>query len=1019
MLPLIGSHTAQQMGLIKIQYENIERPKSDGKQTSAHRANVNKKSSANDNEYNAHVVSTHRESENANGKTVAPDVNGSVTKAQVFSKYSDVFDGLGEMPGEVHLHADPDVKPVINPPRKVPIALKPKLKDELNRLETMGVLRKVTESTDWVSSLLTVVKPSGKLRLCIDPQHLNSALKREHYPLPVIEDILPQLANVKVFSLADCKEGFFQCKLDNESSLLTTFQTPWGRYRWMRMPFGISPAPEIFQQRLDQNLEGLKGIFKIADDILITGSGATEVEAEIDHDRNLLKLLQRCRERNIKLNSDKFKFKCKELKFIGHMLTSRGLQPDPAKVEAVCEMKPPVDVAGIQRFVGMTKYLAKFLPDLSELSEPLRRLTHKDVEWSWTEEQTQAFENIKEAVTSAPVLKYFDPKADTEGQGDASEHGLGFVLMQDGQPVSYASRALTPPETRYSQLEKELLAQVFGLERNHHYVYGRKIKLWTDHKPLVNITRKPMTAAPKRLQNLLLRLSHYDVEIFYKPGKEMYLADTLSRAYLKNSSRSKVAEEIESIHMIDSVPEQISDKTLSIIKTATAEDHALQIVQHYIANGWPEHRHRVAPEARPYYNVSDELSFQDGLIFRGTRVVIPNAARQRIRERLHSAHMGVHSTLRRARDCVYWPAMSDDLKDYLANCEACNTYQTHQQKEPLINHKLPDRPWEKIGIDLFAVEGKDYLCTVDYFSDFFEIDHLPHTKDANVIIKRLKHHFSAHGVPDLVFSDNGPPFNSQDFADFAAEYEFDHKTSSPEYPQSNGKAESAVKIAKGIIVKNKKSKGDLDLALLEWRNTPTEGLGSSPAQRLFGRRTKTLLPTTRKLLKPKIQTRIKKKKQHKQDVQKHQYDRHAKSLAPLKTGETVRMKPKHSCTDKRWTKAKVQEQVDIRSYSVITEDGREYRRNRKHLKSTKEAFTPHKDAKNTDGAEQARATQDTNAEANNKQRWDPGDIRKKGTSTGDEKQQSSQPEQTEQTIVVRRSSRQKTQPKYLQDYVEY
>lgn len=188
----------------------------------------------------------------------------------------------------------------------------------------------------------------------------------------------------------------------------------------------------------------------------------------------------------------------------------------------------------------------------------------------------------------------------------------------------YASRALTPPESRYSQLEKELLAQVFGLERNHHYVYGRKIKLWADHKPLVNITCKPMTAAPKRLQNLLLHLSHYDVEIFYKPGKEMYLANTLSRAYLKNSSRSKVAEELERIHMIDSVPEQISDKMLSIIKTATAEDHALQIVQRYITNGWPEHRHCVAPEAQPYYNVSDELSFQDGLIFRGARVVNPN-----------------------------------------------------------------------------------------------------------------------------------------------------------------------------------------------------------------------------------------------------------------------------------------------------------------------------------------------------------------------------------------------------------
>ena len=167
---------------------------------------------------------------------------------------------------------------------------------------------------------------------------------------------------------------------------------------------------------------------------------------------------------NIKLNKNKFEYKCDEITYIGHRLTSSGLKPDPSKVEAILNMEEPANVEEIP---------TKFLPDLSDISEPLRRLTHKDVEWCWTEEQSQAFQTIKQRLTAAPILTYFDPKAATEGQGDASEKGLGFVLLQNGQPITCASRALTPAETRYSQIEKELLAQIFGLERNHEYAYGR------------------------------------------------------------------------------------------------------------------------------------------------------------------------------------------------------------------------------------------------------------------------------------------------------------------------------------------------------------------------------------------------------------------------------------------------------------------------------------------------------------------------------------------------------------------
>ena len=224
------------------------------------------------------------------------------------------------------------------------------------------------------------------------------------------------------------------------------------------MPYGISPAPECFQQKLDQCLEGLKGVYKIADHLLIIGQGDTDEEAGQDHDQYLKNLLDRCRTKGIKLNKDKFQFKCSEVSFIGHVMTKDGLKPDFRKVEAILKMERPADVPAVQRFIGLVKYLSKFLQDLSEMCEPLRHLTHKDAEWIWSYEQEDAFERIKEAVVKALVLKYFGENDPPEGQRDASQDGLGFVLMQYGQPITFASRALTPAETRYSQIEKELLA---------------------------------------------------------------------------------------------------------------------------------------------------------------------------------------------------------------------------------------------------------------------------------------------------------------------------------------------------------------------------------------------------------------------------------------------------------------------------------------------------------------------------------------------------------------------------------
>ncbi|CAB4006649.1 Transposon Ty3-G Gag-Pol poly [Paramuricea clavata] len=680
------------------------------------------------------------------------------------------------------------------------------------------------------------MKKSGSLRICIDPKPLNAALKREHYQIPVIDDLLPDLTDACVFTKVDLASAFWNLELDEESSVLTTFATLYCRFKWLRLPFGLNVSSEIFQKRLNHELEALPGVKCIADDVLIYGT------SEADHDRNLANFMCRCQHKGMKLNPQKLEFKCKEVPFHGHLLTTEGLKADPEKVGAIREMPRPEN----QR----------------------RRVTPK-----------------------RDVLAYYQLAEQLEIQCDSSQSGLGAALIQNGQPIAYASRALTETESRYAQIEKELLAVVVAVEKFNDYTFGRKTIVHSDHKPLQSILKKPLHRAPKRLKGMILLLQKYNVEVRYQSGKTMLFADTLSRAYVPETT-GQGEPEFETINMLKYLP--ISEERLLQIQRETENDESLQVLKAVIQQGWPEQKSALPNIISPYYNMRDEMSVQNGLIFKGERVVVPRAIRSVLMKRVHNAHLDVNGCLNRARECLYWPGMSGDIKNCVSTCEVCREYERSQTKETLMSHEVPSRPWQRVAADLFEHAGRTYLVTTDYFSDFFELDHLRRTTSTSVI-KKLKAHFSRHGIPEQLVTDNGPQFVSRDFVKFAKEWDFD----SPRHSQANEKAESAVKEAKKIIMKRNKAGTDTFLALLDHRNTPSVAVQISPAQRLFSRRTRSLLPMSAELLKPK-------------------------------EGDSVRIKP-WKLGKKEWQPGSIRKRLDERFYEVQTPCGI-LRRNRVHLR---------------------------------------------------------------------------------------
>ena len=754
------------------------------------------------------------------------------------SEFSEVFSGeLGTLKGiEVKLRLKEGAKPKFCKPRPVPLALQETVTKEIERLVDLGILCKIS-SSDFASPVVAVRKPDQTVRLCGDYSvTVNPFLEVPEHPMPVPDELFSKLNGGQKFSKLDLSNAYQQCKLHPESRKLVAINTHLGLFEYTRMPYGISPAAQVFQEVMDKVLEGIDcGCF--LDDIIVTGRNDEE------HLANLRKVLERLREYGLRLKVKKCSFLQPSLDYLGMRVSKDGLRVDKATHKAVGKAPHPTSKPELQSFLGMVNHYRQFIPNMSMICAPLNNLLKKGARWFWSKKCKRAFRRIQAELLSDRVLTHYSLDRELFLAVDASPTGLGAVLYHDidgcERPVSFASRSLNPAERNYSQLEREALAIVYGVKKFHKFLFGRQFVMQTDNQPLSFILN-PKSGIPKvaaaRIQRWAIQLAAYNFDLKHVRAGQNCVADALSRLPLAemDSPRDMVCAVREATHLniqsIESLP--VSSKAVAL---ATSRDPILSRVVKFLQVGW-SHESDVPGELSVYFRRKAELSLEGGCVLWGTRVIVPGVLRQRVLSQLHDCHPGVVRMKSLARLHVWWPGMDSEIESLVTSCPTC---QSRQPGLPSVTGTWcwPGGPWQRIHVD-FAVNfmGWNYLVVVDAFSKWPEVVMMKSTT-AERTVEVMREIFSRQGIPRELVSDNGPQFASHEFAAFMKSNGIKHTFSAPFHPQSNGEAENFVKTVKAGLKSFKSGSVETNLArfLMSYRVTPHTTTKRTPSELLMGR----------------------------------------------------------------------------------------------------------------------------------------------------------------------------------------
>ena len=681
---------------------------------------------------------------------------------------------------------------------------------------------------------------------------------------------------------------------------------------------------------MDHITEGLKGVIAIHDDICVYGKTREE------HDERLIALMRRATDKGLVFNSKKCQIRQQSITFYGAIFSVDGISPDPKKIQAIQDLPAPVSKKNLESFLGLIQYLSPHVPRLSEKTAFLRGFLKDDRAWDWSADDTVMFQAFKDWLGNHllnSVLQYYNPQKDLTIQTDASEYGLGAALVQDEKPIAFASKSLTDTETRYANIEREMLAVCFALEKFHTFCYGRQVTVKSDHKPLETIQKKPIHAAPPRLQRMLLKNQRYDYDIQYLPGKEMVLADRLSRF---PSRRENVQMAFD--HSIDEFCLTLridyvafTDPMIQVIKAELDKDPVLRTVYGLTQHGWPNQIRNCPRVARRFFSFRDELSTDQGLLIKGERLVIPESLRNRILSELHEGHISFNTMQKQAKSTVYWPGIEADCEAFARSCVTCIEHSNNERRSPMISRDVPDGPWIDIAADFFDIKLQGhtvkFLLIADYFSKYPFLFEMRKTT-TELVIRRFENVFAQLGEPKTLQTDNGPQFASKEFEEYLQNKGIRHLTSSPLYPQSNGFIERQVRSIKSHLQKGKADNKTVDDILNSVRKIPIGKEMPSSREILMNR----TVGRPGKPAQPIDMENVRNFLIEAKAIQKNQYDRRhrVKDKRKLKTGEEVMLLHQAG----HWIKGQVAGRApEPRSYRLTTEKGGSYRRTRDQIKA--------------------------------------------------------------------------------------
>ncbi|CAM8908644.1 unnamed protein product [Rhodiola kirilowii] len=699
-----------------------------------------------------------------------PDMSRNSDMQHLLACYSDLFKEPTQLPpfraGFDHqIPLEAGANPVNQRPYRYSTLQKDVIDKLVQEMLNQGIIQ--YSSSPYASPVVLVKKKDGSWRLCVDYRGLNQQTIKDKYPIPLLEDLLDELGGSHFFSKLDLRAGFHQLRMAPPDVYKTAFKTHSGHYEYLVMPFGLTNAPCTFQGLMNHVFQSIARKFLLVffDDILVYSSNWE------DHLQHLELVFSILRQQQLYLKPSKCTFGATVIDYLGHFISAEGVRTDPSKIKAVEQWPIPTTQKQLRSFLGLTNYYRRFIRNYSLIARPLTNLLKREG-FLWGPEATQAFIDLKTALSSAPVLALPDFEKVFVVETDASNTGIGAVLMQEHHPICYISRALGPRRQPLSVYEKELLAVVHAVQTWSSYLTHRPFIIKTDQRSLKYLLEQKVTTPFQHMW--LSKLMGYSFEIQYKQGKENYAADALSR--------------VTGSQLLHITLSQAHQGFYDAIKLLWQTDPHLSKIISELQN---------KPTTHPKFTyTNDELR-------RKGKLVIGNdpTTKLHIFKWLHDSAIGGHSgrdaTLHRIKSLFYWPRMNTEVQNYVRNCAVCqkNKYDLAAKPGLLQPLPVPDGIWQSISMDF--IEGLPpsfkkhcILVVIDRLSKNAHFIALSHPYTAIEVAQTyMDNVFKLHGMPQSIVSDRDLIFLSEVWKELFRVHGVDLKFSTAYHPQTDGQTE--------------------------------------------------------------------------------------------------------------------------------------------------------------------------------------------------------------------------------------